>query len=161
MLAATALLALVLGASAVSAATPSATAYGAESAAIVHVSNSTPADDAFAKFATCMSEHGIDMSQSATITVSFAPDGALPAPPEGTVESGVLVASGTATAVDGSGSLPAPDPKFEAANEACLPILQDAGIGAAGSVTSGSGTIVMPGPGLHIVPLPAPEGSGH
>jgi hypothetical protein len=38
------------------------------------------------------------------------------------------------------------DPAFEAANAACLPILEAAGIGEAGSEIAGSGTIVIAGP---------------
>jgi hypothetical protein len=95
------------------------------------------------------------MFEPAKIELSAGVDGPRPEAPDGGASSAVIVASGTAQLVGGSAA-PAVDPEFEAANAACVPTLEEAGIGVAGAGTIALGTLVIGGPDGAV--LPAPEG---
>jgi hypothetical protein len=103
---------------------------------------SAQADAAFAKFAACMREHGIDMPDPVKVDAVPAAGGAAPnivsLPATVHVSGGALV-GGTAASV--------PDKDFQAANEACSPILEGAGIHAGTGTLNVSGGTVVGGPG--------------
>ena len=102
------------------------------------------ADAAFTKFTACMRDHGIDMPDPVRIQVSA--DAKLPsidsaggAGMPGTVStSGATMQVGSAQAV----AIPGGDKAFQAANDACLPILEAAGIAGATAGGPGAPTIV-------------------
>ena len=121
LLAGGALVALTVGASAAMASDPS----GAPAGGAIPV-DAASADAAFKDFAACMRTNGIDMPDPVT-TVSGG---------EGVVSGGEGVVSGGdgvtgSSVVVGSGdaqAVPFDDADFKAANDACMPILEAAGI---------------------------------
>ena len=137
------LIALTVGASAAMASDPSPAPAGGA----IPV-DAASADAAFKDFAACMRENGVDMPDP--VTVSGGPTtvsgGQGVVDTTGVVESGtsVVIESG-ASVVVGSGTaqaVPFDDAAFKAANDACLPILEAAGIRAGtGTIVSGEGTL--------------------
>jgi hypothetical protein len=125
VLAGGALIALTIGASAAFASDPA----GAPAGGTIQF-DAGKADAAFTDFAACMRKNGVDMPDP--VTMSGGPGGPGVGGATGVVASGtsIIVASGDAQAV------PLDDAAFQAANDACSPILDAAGI------RSGSGTIV-------------------
>lgn len=139
-----ALIAVTIGTSAVMASDPS----GAPAGGAIPV-DATAADAAFTDFAACMRNHGVDMPDAVTVSggpvsVSGGPvtvsGGERADGTTGVVEAGtsLVVGSGDAQAV------PMDDPDFKAANDACMPILEAAGIHAGtGTIASGEGTLSL------------------
>ena len=131
LLAGGALVALTVGASAALASDPSAEPAGGA----IPV-DAASADAAFKDFAACMRENGIDMPDPVTVSGGQGAVGTTGV----VVESGpgVIVGSGDAQAV------PFDDADFKAANDACMPILEAAGIRAGtGTIVSGEGTLSL------------------
>ncbi len=131
-----ALVAISVGTSAVMASDPPATPAGGA----IPV-DASAADAAFRDFASCMRKHGIDMPDPVTVS---SPQGAAGSGPvivsggPGAAGASTVVGSG-ASVVLGSGTaqaVPFDEGAFKAANDACMPILEAAGI------QSGTGTIV-------------------
>ena len=167
-LAVSALVVMTVGASAAlaSSPTPAAQPTGATPNASSDAVDATAADAAFKAYASCMRDHGIDLpdpvtvSSSATSVSGVGPlvivpaDGTASGPltvvsgpvvtaPEGgtaTTGSGVIVTSGTAQAI----GTPIDDAAFKAADAACSPILEKAGIHSAGTI--GTGGVDITGP---------------
>jgi hypothetical protein len=130
LLAGGALIALTVGASAAMASDPSTAPVGGA----IPV-DAASADAAFKGFAACMRENGVDMPDPVTVSGGQGAVGTT-----GVVESGtsVIVGSGDAQAV------PFDDAAFKAANDACMPILEAAGIKAGtGTILSGAGTLSL------------------
>ena len=137
-----ALVAMTVGASAVMASDPASGPAGG-----VFPVDAASADAAFKDFAACMRANGVDMPDPVTVrtgpvTVSGG-QGAVGT--NGPVESGprTVVESGLSTVVGSGAAQPVPvdDAAFKAANDACTPILEAAGIKAGtGTIVSGEGT---------------------
>jgi hypothetical protein len=118
---ATLVLAATIGVSAAMAADPAGTAAGA--------GGPIPVDPAFEKFAACMKDHGVDMG----VPVVVSSD-------SGT--GSVSAATGLSVTLGASGPAPSDGATYKAANDACTPILDAAGIkSGAATITSGSGTV--------------------
>jgi hypothetical protein len=146
-----ALVALTVGASAAMASGPAAAPVGGA----IPV-DAASADAAFKDFAACMRKNGIDMPDPVTLTGGPAAVAAGPT----TVSSGPItviggpgaagstVTSGSgASIVVGSGvaqAVAVDDAAFRAANDACSPILEAAGIkSGTGTIVSGVGTLSL------------------
>ena len=161
-LAGTALVVMTLGASVALASSP---APAAQPTGGTPVSSAAPVDPtaveaAFKAYTSCMRDHGVDLpdpvtvSGSATsasdggplaivpvdgtaggpVTIVSGPVAAAPAGGTATAGAGVIVTSGTAQAI----GTPLDDAAFKAADAACSPILEKAGIHTGGTiVTSG------------------------
>jgi hypothetical protein len=130
-----ALVALTVGASAAMASDPAASPAGGA----IPV-DAAAADAAFRDFAACMRKNGIDMPDPVTVTggPTTVTGGQGAVGTTGLVESGtsIVIESGDAQAV------PLDDAAFRAANDACSPILEAAGIKAGtGTIVSGSGSL--------------------
>ena len=139
-----ALVALTVGASVAVAASPGTGASPSTSPAPL---DPATVNDAFKQYAACMRDHGIDMPDPVTITSSATGPvsaGGAPAGPIG----GLVVGTGTAVTVGTPASAQSAD-AFAAADKACAPILEAAGIKTATSgtidVTGAAGTIVSGG----------------
>jgi hypothetical protein len=136
LLAGGALIALTVGASAAMASDPSAGPAGGA----IPV-DAAAADAAFKDFAACMRENGVVMPDPVT-TVSGGPTTVSGG--QGAIGSSVVVESGPSLVV-GSGdgqAVPFDDADFKAANDACMPILEAAGIkGGTGTIVSSEGTL--------------------
>ena len=143
VMAGAALVVLALGATGVFAASdgPSAPPSGS-------TVDTTDVDAAFGDFAACMRDHGIDMPDPVKLTAVSAAD---LTPVTVTGDAGAPIdasGSGTITVVTGSAiAIGETDPKLAAADEACSPILEKAGIHAA---TSGG----LSGPASGSIDLP-------
>ena len=152
-----ALVALTVGASAVMASDPAAAPAGGA----IPV-DAAAADAAFKDFAACMRKNGIDMPDP--VTVTGGPTTASGGPVhrdrgpdhrrdrasrhDRRAESGtsIVVGSGDAQAV------PVDDATFKAANDACSPILEAAGINSGtGTIVSGEGTLSAGGAGTGVI----------
>jgi hypothetical protein len=143
ILGAAVVIAASIGVSAAMAADPTGTAAGGP----------IPVDPAFTQFAACMKDHGVDMG---------TPMVSLDATVDGVTGSGGAVAitgfSDTVSVggpVPAGGAVPTPldDAAFKAANDACAPILEAAGI------KSGVGTIVS-GSALQVGPVQVGSAQG-
>jgi hypothetical protein len=101
------------------------------------------ADAAFKDFAACMRKNGVDMPDPVTVSGGPGAAGTSMVVGNGTTGSvqpgtSVVVTSGAAQVV------PADDAAFKAANDACMPILEAAGItGGTGTIVSGEGTLSL------------------
>ena len=115
----TALVALTIGGSVALAASPSPSSTGTPGSV-----DPTAADAAFAKFAACMRDHGIDMPDPVTV--------------QGTTDAGP-------TTLSTAGGAPGDDKAFQAANDACKSILADAGIDTSTSTQTVTGNAGTPG----------------
>ena len=148
------LVAMTLGASAVMASDPAAVPAGG-----AFPVDAAAADAAFKDFAACMRKNGIDMPDPVTVTgsatpvaggpvsVSGGPTTVIPGPGAagaiGTVESGAIVAIGSGDA-QAIAAVPVDDAAFKAADAACSPILEAAGIkSGTGTIVSGVGTLSL------------------
>ena len=161
-----ALVALTVGASVVAGASPAPAGPGAGAGGIVVVGGPVPGgsppdlekvEAAFTKFTACMREHGIDMPEPVKVEGSATLDSSGPvvnvAPPIGVV------------AAPESLSLDPTSKEFLAADEACRPILEDAGIQSGTIATMGpvegsvEGPVATGAAGLVVVGGPGPGGS--
>jgi hypothetical protein len=141
VLAGAALIALTVGASAALASDPSgAPAGGAIPVDPIPV-DAAAAEAAFKDFAACMRENGVDMPDPVTVSGGPGVTGT-------TGTTGVIVEGGAAVALPADGAQPVPfdDAAFKAADAACSPILEAAGISSgAGTIVGGEGTLDIAG----------------
>jgi hypothetical protein len=133
ILGAAVVLAASIGVSAAMAADPTSTAAGAGAGGPI------APDAVFTKFAACMKDHGIDIGSPVTVTADGAITGVT-----GVASGGAItITPSDVTPAIGTAAIPAPfdAAAFKAANDACTPILDAAGIkSGAGTIVSGSGT---------------------
>jgi hypothetical protein len=133
ILGAAVVIAASIGVSAAMAADPTGTAAGAGAGGPI------APDAVFTKFAACMKDHGIDIGTPITVSSDSTATGV-----SGVVSGGAIeITPSDATLATGSAAIPAPfdAAAFKAANDACTPILDAAGItSGTGTIVSGSGT---------------------
>jgi hypothetical protein len=142
------LVALTVGTSVALASTPAASA--------VPTPSTTPpapaaVDAAFKQYAACMRDHGVDLPDPVTISSSATVPATLGSTGLTSGGAGLHVVVGTATAIQPgtAGTVPAPlavsSDAFVAADKACSPILEAAGIKTTTSAVTAAGPVDVTG----------------